>query len=222
MIATDVLDEVYAAFADEPRPRRIEACHHCETPGSLDALTRRQVRELSAAELAPYAASAPLTVGSWADLRWFLPRIWELLVMGELDWPDPQVMAERVARSENETADPLSQRQSAALTGLRRDWWRIVLSNAPGASRHTPVDVLATMALAGDDLVPVLQEWLALRDEAAYDWLVDFIHVDAPQLAAGRALDAYTRELGWLPTLLTQWSEGPEVADRLDAGQSSR
>ena len=90
------LEEVYAAFGDVPKPRRLEGCPCCISREELDRLLAKPLRSLSPDELSNYAQSALLTVGTPADYIFFLPRILEVLVIQRDWWPSQEVVARAI------------------------------------------------------------------------------------------------------------------------------
>jgi len=92
------IEEMYAAFA-RPAPREVDGCPCCTTEEELRALTETPLRELGEEQLGRYASSALLTVGNVEDLRYFWPRMVELVVRGEL-WTDIEVVFDKPKRGE--------------------------------------------------------------------------------------------------------------------------
>ncbi|WP_141514351.1 MULTISPECIES: hypothetical protein [unclassified Rhizobium] len=71
----DSLETLYPAFFEYPFPSSLDASPLRDAEKILTALKSAPLREINAAELGPYAASAITTVGSVDDFRHFLPRI---------------------------------------------------------------------------------------------------------------------------------------------------
>lgn len=97
---TTAINELYVAFANISKPEKIEGCPCCIEESELKRLLRVPLREISGAELAPYASSALLTVGEVADYLYFLPRILDVSIGDESWWPTIEVTA-RAIRSTN-------------------------------------------------------------------------------------------------------------------------
>jgi hypothetical protein len=85
------IEQLYAAFADVPKPREISGCPHCLNRKDIDTLLATRLREIRPRDLSPYASSALLTVGSAADYAYFLPRILEIAATDDAWWPDIEV-----------------------------------------------------------------------------------------------------------------------------------
>ncbi|WP_353543535.1 hypothetical protein, partial [Deinococcus xinjiangensis] len=84
------LENVYAAFASVPRPKKIEGCPCCTTPERLAALTAGPLRSLDEELLSWYGFKSMTTIGDEQDYLYFIPRLLE-----SLDWgfssPDPEM-----------------------------------------------------------------------------------------------------------------------------------
>jgi len=66
------IDELYAAFSSQPKPKRIEACPCCVPADEYCALLETPLRKLTEEQLSAFASSLLLTAGSEDDLRWLL------------------------------------------------------------------------------------------------------------------------------------------------------
>jgi hypothetical protein len=97
------IDDLYVAFADAAVPQHIDGCPCCIDGKRIGQLLASPVREISPEDLAPYAASALLTVGDIADYLYFLPRIMEVTVYEPSWWPDIEVTAKRIQMTKHET-----------------------------------------------------------------------------------------------------------------------
>lgn len=58
---------------------------------------QKQLRSLTSDELGPYTSSALLTVGALPDLKYFLPRIFELAVLEPHVYPDLEIRLSKLA-----------------------------------------------------------------------------------------------------------------------------
>lgn len=76
---------LYRAFEHVPRPAKVEGCPCCADEDELRTLVEVPLRDLTPEKLRSYAFSALLTVGRGEDFRYFLPRLLELSVTGELE-----------------------------------------------------------------------------------------------------------------------------------------
>ncbi len=116
------IDRLYTAFADVPKPHRIDGCPCCIEKKNIGVLLSAPLRGLTPDDLSAYAASAFLTVGTVADYLYFVPRILEISFR-ELDWwPDIEVTGRAIAVAE---PDSWSCSHRSALLGFLHaviDW----------------------------------------------------------------------------------------------------
>lgn len=81
------IDRIYAAFANVPKPVKIDGCRCCIDDREVWTMLSTPLRELTAEQLSSYTSSFRTTVGSIADFRYYLPRILELAFTGA-SWHD--------------------------------------------------------------------------------------------------------------------------------------
>jgi hypothetical protein len=89
---TSAVDELYAAFSSQPKPRRIEACPCCVPADEYCSLLETPLRKLTGEQLSAFASSLLLTAGSECDLRYFFPRMLEISIHERDWWPDREVV----------------------------------------------------------------------------------------------------------------------------------
>ncbi|MFG2248893.1 hypothetical protein [Spirillospora sp. NPDC048823] len=70
--------DLYAAFADVPRPAELHGCPCCVAADEGRPLLAAPLRDLTAEDLARYAAKALNTWGGPQEFRYFTPRLLEL------------------------------------------------------------------------------------------------------------------------------------------------
>lgn len=96
---------LYEAFACEPKPTAIDGCPCCIDQELVKVLLSKPLRSLTTDELSEYVLSLCPTIGSESDLRYFLPRILEILATEEgwpspqIEWPGPQIVGKAIAES---------------------------------------------------------------------------------------------------------------------------
>ena len=76
---------LYGVFSRYPRPAHLEGCPCCTDTETSRLLTSRPLHTLTASELSHYAFKSLSTWGTLNDFRYFLPRIFELTALGQLD-----------------------------------------------------------------------------------------------------------------------------------------
>jgi hypothetical protein len=145
------IDEVYGAFADVPKPRAIDGCPCCIEGKKVDRLLVAPLRELCPTDLAPYASSALLTVGSVGDYLYFLPRILEISVIDDTWWPDVEVTG-RAIRSSAPESWPHPRR-----VALQR-MFAAVINDAIETCEYYKLDGwICAIARSGFDVTPCLE-----------------------------------------------------------------
>jgi hypothetical protein len=92
--------ESYEVFAVCPPPKKLRASPLRDADEILATLTSAPLRQLTAAQVGPYASWALSTVGNDRDYRHFLPRIFELSVTDPV-WlgGEPPIMANKLNRA---------------------------------------------------------------------------------------------------------------------------
>ena len=81
---TPAIRGLYSAFRRRGAAPRVVGCWCCTSPHEFDHLARTPLQHLSAKQLDRYARKAITTVGTVEDFRYFLPRIVEAAVGGDL------------------------------------------------------------------------------------------------------------------------------------------
>lgn len=143
------IDRLYPAFADVPKPRRIDGCPCCIEQKNINVLLSSPLRLLTPDDLSAYAASAFLTVGTVADYLYFLPRILEISV-GAYWWPDIAVTGRAIAATEPRS---WSRSHRSALLGFLH----AVIGWSVASGEHSQLDGwLCAIAHMGLDVRPIL------------------------------------------------------------------
>lgn len=146
------IDDVYGAFADVPKPRAIDGCPCCIDGKEVDRLLVTPLREISPKDLAPYASSAFLTVGSIADYLYFLPRILQISATDDSWWPDVEVTG-RAIRSSEPDSWPLPRR-----IALQR-MFAAVVNDAIETREYYKLDGwICAIARSGFEIAPCLEQ----------------------------------------------------------------
>ncbi len=73
------LDELHAAFADAALPMDFEGCPHCFMPSDITYLRTAPLRDLTHGDLSTIGWKLVTTLGSGADVSYFLPRLLEAI-----------------------------------------------------------------------------------------------------------------------------------------------
>ena len=92
-----LINQLYRVFAKYEKPFDFAACEHCTSAEEKSDLLATSLRNLTGNQLGRYAANAFFTMAELSDFKYFLPRILELCVRDEFDWPDPEVVTRKLA-----------------------------------------------------------------------------------------------------------------------------
>ncbi|MFD8754485.1 hypothetical protein ACFV0O_26370 [Kitasatospora sp. NPDC059577] len=207
----NLVDGLPDAFAAAPRPTVIDACPCCTPQVAIDTLLRTPRERLGPEDLTRYAASVLNTVGSPADLRYFTPRILQLLLAGELTLPDLEPFCLKLAR-----AGWSDWPEAPYLRQLLDALWSDVLTGPAWWDAEAVLCALAAADPAGTD--GRLAAWERLATATAVDRLHEFL-LDS----GGRPRNAFWDRGGAAHLAFTAWLRGPalrraveEAIDRTD------
>jgi hypothetical protein len=201
----DAQRRLYEVFGRVARPKRVEGCPHCVTPGEERCLLEGPVASIEAADLARYAAKALTTWGGTADLRYFLPRLLECAADDAFVYPDPEIVFGKLAAADWQhwPGD-----EPDAISDFLFAWWSATLHRD---STWPPIGtILCCLAATGSDLAPYLQAWSRLDTQAAVRHLHDLLVTDVRWTPSPRLTNAFW-DRGGTPhhQLLTWLSTGP-------------
>ncbi|TDD23817.1 hypothetical protein E1287_38585 [Actinomadura sp. KC06] len=196
-----VVEDLYAAFADVPRPVELDGCPCCVGPDEGRPLLARPLRDLTAADLARYAAKVLNTWGRPEDFHYFSPRLLELAAEDAFVWPDVEIIFSKLSQ-----AGWRDWPQRDAIAAFLDAFWTRTLTDFP----TSPSASSAICALAGTnaDMTPWLDEWAgALMSEPAVRHLHEFVTENLiwrrgrPRLSNGywdSTSRPYQQVIGWL------------------------
>jgi hypothetical protein len=149
------IDRLYTAFADVPKPRRIDGCPCCIEKKNIRVLLSSPLRALTPDDLSDYASSAFLTVGAVADYLYFLPRILEISIRTSFWWPDIEVTGRAITATAPRS---WSQSHRSALLGFLH----VVIDWIVGSGEQYQLDELdgwlCAIARMGLDVRPFLDQ----------------------------------------------------------------
>ncbi len=175
--------DLYARFERYPLRPYTEPCEHCFTRDEERVLHGRTIRQLSPQELAQFAESAMLTWGDTADLKHFLPRIFEVVATGDFGWPDLEVVYAKLRHADWRTWP--DDEVQAVERYLLAKWRHVLAAYPPQPAKHDADTTLCALAQAADELEPFLAAWLDAPGEAPARHLASFVWDSAPGLTTG-------------------------------------
>jgi len=167
------VEQVYAAFGQYRAPGHLlDVCTFC----CMDAALEKEMRclplpQLTARHFYEYNTSAKSEVQPGDEIKYFLPRMLELLSQGAELHHSTELYLDRLGRCE---ADALSVRERAAIDafawvffaeGLQQHHWQ---TQAPGRFMGSNAfDILLMFDLGGIALEPLLAHWLQAQSPGA-------------------------------------------------------
>jgi hypothetical protein len=173
------IERLYVVFALYPLDPDMDACLcGCISADDKRRLYSKPLRLLSADDLWKYASKAMTTWGDEADLKHFLPRVFQLLVNSPDELPDVEVLFGKLTLANWQ--DWPRVEQQAVLDFLRALWSCLIV--APGSDGHgTDVDpYICAIGQTVDDLRPFLQVWQDTGHGVATANLAEFVNNNAP------------------------------------------
>ena len=78
MTNMQIVENLYSAFSDIPRPSKIDGCRHCMSEGDINRLLGQSLRHSDPEILLNYIEDAIWTVGNKQNFKYFVPRLLEL------------------------------------------------------------------------------------------------------------------------------------------------
>jgi len=166
------IDALYPAFGTVPKPAAIDACPCCFDAGeAAELLAYTELRTIPSEALQSYAAAVLFTIGSPADLRYYLPRILEIGCGDGFGWPDLESVLSRLSRANYTT---WAEAERDAVAELLAAVWDQTLSRS---GRYADVGtMLCGLANAEQDLQPYLISWTSrLSESGAATQLHEFL-----------------------------------------------
>lgn len=154
----DAIKNLYDTFANVPRPHLIEGCPCCIDRKEVDKLLSQPLRDIAPKEMAPFATSAMLTVGSAEDLRYFLPRILEIRTSDRSWWPDVEVIFSALAEAK---WHDWSEEEQRAIRRLVRAVIENCRESGDDDSAWEADAWLCAVSRAGESAVPYLEQMFA-------------------------------------------------------------
>lgn len=185
MTLKQATENLYAAFSDLPMPVRLDGCPCCISSDEIDVLLRKSLRELTDVDLSAFAASAPWTVGTWADYSYFFPRLLELS-FEQNSLLSADSLLSRLNQGYQFTAEQLQAVQEV----VWQRWLQtpLVLDDPLYAPCET---VLGCVVLSQLPLQKALKAWLTFTEPLAPFQVASFINCLLPDVLAGQPWNVY-------------------------------
>lgn len=167
---------LYDVFGRYARPRGETYSPYANvTAADAAAIRERPLRELSGRDLAKYAMRAITTWGDAEELRYYLPRLLELLVT-ERGWVDkPTVMLNLSTAAWRTWPGP----EQEAIEAFVRAVWPPLLA---GHVKLSLAELALGCSLAGISLKPMEEAWYGAPDGPSSSQLADLITLERDEL----------------------------------------
>ena len=202
------IERLYEVFGRYPRPRgETYSAYSDVTATDAAAIRERPLRELSGRDLAKYAMRAVVTWGDADELRYYLPRLLELLVI-ERGWADkPTVMLN--LSTAGWRSWPAAEQEAIETFVLAL--WSPLLA---GQLKLSLAELALGCSLAGISLQPIAETWRDAPAVASAFQLADLVTLERDELLRDGAFG--TR---WSPAarrVLEGMVTDPEARARLE------
>lgn len=176
MAGKDVIERLYEAFGRYPRPRgESYSAYSGVTAADAAAIRERPLRERLGRDLAKYAMRAIVTWGDADELRYYLPRLLELLIT-ERGWADKPTVMLNLATA-GWRSWPASEQE--AIEAFVRAAWPPLLA---GQVQLSLAELTLGCSLAGISLQPMEEAWREAPEEASAFQLADLVTLERDEL----------------------------------------
>jgi hypothetical protein len=227
---------LYEMTRDDRRRGPVEGCEHCVSEDAARALGEIPREQAPERLMDRYGFKALTTWGNERDLRWFLPRLVELLALEPDRIANARIVAGKVVMAGFDDW-PEEERATvrAAFLALWRLWldggrpWRRPWCDPVSRGALRPDAILPGIAVLGIDIAPLLDdlaarahgdraladEYLDLAELVAYHELDD---ADDPYDVGGRAAPRYfltSGAVGRVEALAVHYAEAADLGEPL-------
>jgi hypothetical protein len=169
----DAIEGLYAAFA-RYRVETLSGCPCCTSEEHGRVLASKPVRALTPDDLLRYAFKAMSTWGTVEDFKHFLPRVFELAIADDPNWPPVEIVLGKLSYGKWRQ---WPERERQALGAFLRALWSEMLGCYPFAIKSD--SCLCAIGQAEEEVAPYLDQWAVEEGEAAAMHLADFIDWNA-------------------------------------------
>jgi hypothetical protein len=200
------IEGIYDAFKDVPRPATVDGCPCCIGEKGISILLSKPLRDLSPDDLAHYAQSVFLTVGSAEDYFYFLPRILEILALEPGWWPGPEVVARALLTSGFHTWPVL--RSEAVSRYFDAIFIELLEKENSGYEIDSWICALGKLHM---DLKPFLKQIAANKAR-----LIDFYEVNSEQLIDGRLGNSFWDDASQEHKVVVDWFQSAKIKKAIE------
>jgi hypothetical protein len=185
-----------------------------ESPGE-----DRPLKSLTPTDLALVAEQVPYRGGNVDVYRHYLPRILDIAITEDFDWPDFEAVMSHLAytpRLDSIQWTEWPEHEQNALRMLFDSVWSEILT--VGLDLLSADDFLCGLSNAAVDLSPFLERWARFTDPMSAQQLLWFLE-DNPQLTDGRVRNAFwSVDKPWEASnkrLLVRWANSEQLKSQV-------
>jgi hypothetical protein len=202
------VENLYSVYGRYPVRQHVEGCEHCVGPDAHARLTSKPLRELAPSDLSLFAWKAMTTWGTTEDYKHFLPRIYELMLLGDGYPFDLATLAWKLTEGQWRLWPPPEQ---DSLNALFHETWQWLLASE--ATEPFELDLISVGLFLQSisrvrDVVPFLATWEPHRSLRHLDHLGKLVFESAVEMGGrhllGSSWDRYAAASDRLTTWLTQ------------------
>jgi hypothetical protein len=207
-IAKEQIQALYYAFDDVPKPTSIDVCPCCVDRFELEHLLSTPLKEITAKNLAGYAATVFNTSGGIDDFLYFLPRILEVSVTDPGWYPDLEITCGKLSK-----ASWLSWAEQRVLA-IRQLFDTIFtqIITAESLDGDAIEASICAFARSGDKI----DRFLKLLEEDRYaKALISYYEANSETLLKGKLSSAFWHGYRQEMLAIVNWFNSPEIYARI-------
>jgi hypothetical protein len=203
------VENLYEVFATYRFRANMPCCiPHCFEQAEIDALGRKTLRALEAEDLNGFVGSLLLTCGETPDLKYFLPRLFELTAFQPMRFIASEIVIGKLHYGAWLTW-PESER--AAVGRFLMAWWQLELET-DGATLE---GCLAALCNTDTDPGVYLRVWRDLEPNRHAVSLARFINENLTMILIGRSFNAFVDKTA--TRAIEAFFREPETRARIEA-----
>jgi len=193
------IDRLYAAFADVPKPKKIDYCPCCMTSEGIATLLSLPVNEIPEDLIGEYGGNAFHTVGDAVEYHYFFPRLLELVAAGSGFWPDWEVIMGNLKRA---SWGSWPQEQQNTIISIVDAHFDGLMARQDEFSGFDIEEVLCGVSCSGLPLDPYLQKLELLESVSVFE---SFVTLNADIHSTGKLQNAFWEEVPDAEAELLDW-----------------
>jgi hypothetical protein len=183
-----VTENLYTVFAVYRFRADMPCCiPHCFDQNDINTLGSKPLHQLTGQDLGSFTYSLLLTCGEFEDLKYFLPRLLELVSLHQTDWVDEELILGKLHRAEFSS---WSNPERQAVHEFLEAWWWLESSSRP----ETVQTSFAALCASGESVLPYLHAWRSLESEQATLALSEFILQTYTQVLIGKKFNGFIQK----------------------------